>query len=54
MANVDPARFANEEQALNQNNPDYYDYDREPRPPKKRRLRHLVKRLVGRQGKTDG
>lgn len=51
MANVDPARYANEMQALHQNHPDYYPG---PRPPKKRRIRHLVKRFTGRQDKKDG
>jgi hypothetical protein len=51
MAYIDPGRYANEERALHQNNPDYY---REPRPPKKRRIRHLIRLFSGRQGKKDG
>jgi hypothetical protein len=49
MANVDPARYANEEQALHQHFPDHY----EPRPPRKRRIRALVNLVLGKQARKD-
>jgi len=49
MGLVDPARYANERQALH---PHFAEYNGPP-PPKKRQIRHLVKLLFGRKEKND-
>jgi hypothetical protein len=54
MANVDPARFANEHQALHSQteHPHSGEYDG-PRPPKRKPIRNLVRRILGRDEKKD-
>jgi uncharacterized protein with NAD-binding domain and iron-sulfur cluster len=47
VGNIDPARYANEQQALHQQYPGYYG----PRPPKKTRIRNLVNAVFGRRDK---
>ena len=54
MANVDPGRFANEYQALHQqtDHPHFGEYDGPP-PPKRKPIRNLVRRILGRDEKKD-
>lgn len=54
MANVDPGRFANEHQALHPqtDHPHFGEYDGPP-PPKRKPIRNLVRRILGRDEKND-
>jgi hypothetical protein len=49
MANVDPARFANQQEALHPHFPDYHG----PPPPRKKRIRTLIRLITGRPEKKD-
>jgi len=50
MAMVDPARLANEYQALHPHLAEYHG----PPPPKRQRIRNLIKLLTGRREKKAG
>jgi hypothetical protein len=54
MAFVDPARRGNEHQASHPQNshPDFGNYQG-PRPPKRKRIRNLIMRVLGRSEKKD-
>jgi hypothetical protein len=54
MANVDPGRFANERQALHPQteHPHFGEYDG-PSPRKRKPIRALVRRILGRDEKKD-
>ena len=54
MANVDPGRFANENQALRPQteHPHFGEYDG-PSPRKRQPIRNLVRRILGRDEKKD-
>ena len=54
MANVDPAWLANERQALHSQteHPHSGEYDGPPRP-KRKPIRNLVRRILGRDEKKD-
>jgi hypothetical protein len=49
MAFTDPARMANEQQALH---PHYSDYNGPP-PPKRKPIRNLIKFITGKKEKKD-